>query len=337
MIRILRHTAKFNNNAFTTEIGSIVMRARHAQQQWAGASDELVDRVFQRVALEASTHRIDLAQHALHETGRGVLEDKVIKNLFAVENVFNSFKTWRAPTTTTTTTTTTYNNDSTIMSFTPFGVIAALCPVTNPTSTAMYKALLAIRTRNAVVVCPHPSARQCTIRAVRVIANAATKAGAPQDLVSVLDDVSKSNVQQIMANSDLIWATGGADMVESAQKIGVPALLGGPGNCAALIDELCNVDDAVASVLLSKSFDHGMICAAEQTIVVVDAVYDRVRSALQTQGAVVLSQSDARKLGAAMHADGNYMNKAMVGKSPLVRICCCCCCCCFRSHFFFPR
>lgn len=172
------------------------------------------------------------------------------------------------------------------MTATPYGVIAALCPVTNPTSTALYKALLALRTKNGIILCPHPNARVCTTLAANIVAAAAEKAGAPRNLIGVLSEPSKEGVAEVMRESDLVWATGGAEMVEAAKRSGRPSLLGGPGNAPALIDELANVENAVTSILLSKTFDNGMICAAEQTVVVVEEVFDSVVAMFKKQGVI---------------------------------------------------
>lgn len=192
----MRGLVRFRNftaGPSSVDLTELVARSRTAALIWRSAEESFVDKVFQKVALDASTHRIRLAQLAVEETGRGVFEDKVVKNLFATENPG---------------TTSLFGGDPTVMQGSPYGVIAALCPVTNPTSTALYKALLALRTRNAMIVCPHPSARVCTAEAVELVARAAVKAGAPENLISVMKDSSKAVTNQVMNQCDLVWATG---------------------------------------------------------------------------------------------------------------------------------
>jgi acetaldehyde dehydrogenase/alcohol dehydrogenase len=199
----------------------------------------------------------------------------------------------------------------------PLGLIAAITPVTNPTSTAIYKSLLALKTRNGVVVAPHPSAAACTAEAVRVVHDAAVRAGAPPGIISCLAKPSIELTQQLMDSPEinLIWATGGRKMVVAALHTGKPCIVGGEGNCPAIIDEKADIQTAVSSILLSKTFDHGMTCAAEQAVVVVEAVRQQVIDELRRRGAYVLNDTETGAVGAVLlEADLSGVNKQVVGK-----------------------
>lgn len=266
-------------------------------------SYEQYDQIFHDVAMEISRHRIELAKLAYEETGLGIFEDKAIKNLFASENVYHAFKNFRPKGST---------NNSVIKR--PYGIIAAVLPVTNPTSTAIYKTLLALRTGNAIILLPHPKATKCTERTYQYLSLAAKKANVPEDIISFVPTPSKDEVKQIMLGSDLVWATGGAMMCQAAYETHRPSLIGGPGNCPAYIDESANIELAVSAILQSKTFDNGIICATEQSVVVHKNVSEKVKSLFQRHGAYLLNKQEAKILSEFMQTQDG-LNKRIVGQS----------------------
>jgi acetaldehyde dehydrogenase/alcohol dehydrogenase len=284
-------------------LSEMLQNAQRAAFDLAAMPHEKIDKIFHDVSLKIGQQRVHLAASVVAETKRGVFEDKCIKNLFASENVYNAFKTWRPP-------------SSSIDILEPYGVIGALLPVTNPTSTAIYKTLMALRSRNAIILCPHPSAFNCTKETAMILSEAATLAGAPSSIIQVLSEPSKENVSTVMNACDLVWATGGADMVSVASSLGKPALVGGPGNAVAMIDDLADVDSAVSAILTSKTFDNGMICAAEQACVALSSVYDDVKNMFVQRGSLLLNEADAAKLVGLMRKDGGtHICKVVVGQS----------------------
>jgi len=288
-------------------VSSVISNARAAAHAFASFEFEEIDRIFRDVAMSLGRHRLELARHTVEETQRGVFEDKAIKNLFASENVFNAFKRWRPKE---------KMAGAIAMPMTPYGVIAAVLPVTNPTSTAIYKALMALRTKNAIILLPHPSASACTTRAAKLLALAAEEAGAPKNVITFIERPSHEDVVKVMQLCDLIWATGGAQMCQAAAQTGKPSLIGGPGNCPAFIDETADLEAAVSAVISSKTFDHGMVCATEQTLVVHRNIYEPVKEALVRHGACLLTNAEAKQLAQAMRADGGtHINKQMVGRN----------------------
>ena len=282
---------------------------RKQQQLYATYTQEQVDEIFRQAALAANNHRIPLAKMAVEETGMGIVEDKVIKNHFASEYIYNQ-----------------YRNDKTCgvieedLSFgiqkvaEPIGVVAAVIPTTNPTSTTIFKALLALKTRNAIIFSPHPRAKNSTIAAAKVILDAAVKAGAPEGIIRWIDAPSLAMTQTVMSSSDIILATGGPGMVKAAYSSGKPAIGVGAGNTPAIIDETAHIKMAVSSILLSKTFDNGVICASEQSIIVIDSVYDEVKKELSDRGAYLLSSEETEAVRKIILKNG-ALNADIVGQS----------------------
>ncbi|MGN0753277.1 MAG: aldehyde dehydrogenase family protein, partial [Aristaeellaceae bacterium] len=236
-----------------------IARTRKAQQVYAAYTQEQVDRIFLAAASAANKARIPLAKMAVEETGMGVVEDKVIKNNYAAEYIYNAYKDTR--------TCGVIEEDSAFgirRIAEPIGVIAAVIPTTNPTSTAIFKCLIALKTRNAIIISPHPRAKNCTIAAAKLVLEAAVAAGAPEDIINWIDVPSLEMTNTVMREADIILATGGPGMVKAAYSSGKPALGVGAGNTPAIIDDSADVQLAVNSIIHSKTFDNGMICASEQ-------------------------------------------------------------------------
>ena len=289
-------------------IAQLVKKVSEAQKKFATYSQEQVDEIFRRVALKASSMRIPLAKMAVEETGMGIAEDKVIKNHFASEYIYNKYKNVK--------TCGIIEEDTAnglIKYAEPIGVIAGVIPTTNPTSTAIFKSLISLKTRNGIIFSPHPRAKKCTIEAAKIVLEEAVKAGAPEGIIGWIDEPSLLRTQYLMQQADLILATGGPGMVKSAYSSGTPALGVGAGNTPAVIDETADIQMAVSSVLMSKTFDNGMICASEQSIVVVKDVYDSVKSELLKRGAYLLSESEKKKVSGFILKDGR-LNADIVGQ-----------------------
>ena len=287
-----------------------ISQVKSAQQTYARFTQEQVDHIFKQAALAANAARIPLAKLAVKETGMGVVEDKVIKNHFASEMIYNKYKAEK--------TCGIIESDDTFgfqRLAEPVGILAGIVPTTNPTSTAIFKALLALKTRNGIIFSPHPRAKQCTIEAARIVRNAAVEAGAPPNIIGWIDEPTVPLSQQLMQHADvkLILATGGPGMVKAAYSSGNPSLGVGAGNTPAVIDETAHVKMAVSSILLSKTFDNGMICASEQSVVVVDSVYEQVRKEFQERGAYLLNAEEREKVGNIILANGR-LNAAIVGQ-----------------------
>jgi len=292
------------------DLDSMVSRAKAAQRLYAGFDQERVDAVFRAAALAASAARIELAMDAVAETGMGIVEDKVIKNQFAAEYIYNKYKSMK--------TAGEIERDEAegiIRIAEPVGVIAGVVPTTNPTSTTNFKALIALKTRNAIVFSPHPRARKCTVKTARIILEAAVAAGAPAGIIGWLSDPSVEDSNRLMKHPDvsLILATGGPGMVKAAYSSGKPAIGVGAGNTPAVIDESADIEMAVSSIILSKTFDNGVICASEQSVVAVDAVYDAVRARFAAQGCLILDEADKAKLASVLVKDGR-INAEIVGQ-----------------------
>ena len=271
----------------------LIERAKKAQKIYATYTQEQVDAIFKAAATAADKARIPLARMAYEETGMGVLEDKIIKNHFASEYIYNKHKKAK--------TCGIIKEDKANgikIVAEPLGVIAGIVPTTNPTSTAIFKSLIALKTRNAIIFSPHPRATKSTIEAAKIVLEAAVKAGAPEDIIGWIDVPSIELSNQLMHHQDIacILATGGPGMVKAAYSSGNPALGVGPGNAAAVIDETADIQMAVSSILMSKTFDNGMICASEQSVVVVEKVYEEVKKEFIYRGAYLLSQADEKKM-----------------------------------------
>jgi len=291
-------------------IDALVKKVAAAQKKFAEYSQEQVDHIFRRVALKLSSLRIPLAKMAVEETGMGVVEDKVIKNHFASEYIYNKFKNTK-----TCGILEEDKENGLIKIAEPLGVIAGVVPTTNPTSTAIFKSLIALKTRNGIIFSPHPRAKKCTVETARIILEEAVKAGAPEDIIGWIDEPSILRTQYLMAHPDvdIILATGGPGMVKSAYSSGKPALGVGAGNTPALIDETADIQMAVSSILMSKTFDNGMICASEQSVTAVKDVYDAVKEEFVKRGAYILSVKEKEKLGKVIMIDGK-LNAAIVGQ-----------------------
>ena len=300
------------NNVLDEEkyIDDLVSKVSAAQKIFATYSQEQVDEIFKRVALKMSSLRIPLAQMAAEESRMGVMEDKVIKNHFAAEYIYNKYKNTK--------TCGVLEEDplNAIMKVgDPIGVIAGIIPTTNPTSTTIFKTLLALKTRNGIIFSPHPRAKKCTVETARIMLEEAVKAGAPKDIIGWIEHPSVTLSQYLMQHPkvDTILATGGPGMVKAAYTSGKPALGVGPGNVPAVIDETAEVKPAVSSVLISKTFDNGMICASEQSVVVVKDIYDAVKEEFITRGAYFLNEKEKKTLGKMLLENG-HVNADIVGQ-----------------------
>lgn len=293
----------------TNDLTDALTRCRAAQRRFAEYTQEQVDRIFLAAASAANRMRIPLAKLAVEETGMGVVEDKVIKNHFASEYIYNAYRDTK--------TCGVIEEDPAygIQKIAePIGVIAAVIPTTNPTSTAIFKALLCLKTRNGMILSPHPKATDCTIAAAKVVLEAAVAAGAPEDIIGWIDQPALELSNQLMREADLILATGGPGMVKAAYSSGKPALGVGPGNTPALIDDSADLLLAVSSVIHSKTFDNGMICASEQSVVVLDSIYDAVKAEFLRRGCYVLNAEEAEKLRGVILING-VLNAKIVGQT----------------------
>ena len=293
------------------DLESLINRVHQAQKIYADFSEEKVAAIFKAAASAADQARIDLAELAVRETGMGVMEDKVIKNHFAAEYIYNKHKNVK--------TCGIISQDKingVKIVAAPLGVIAGIIPTTNPTSTAIFKALICLKTRNGIIFSPHPRAKESTIAAAKIILDAAVKAGAPKDIIGWIDQPSVEMSQTLMTHPKIqaILATGGPGMVKAAYSSGKPALGVGPGNVPAIIDETADILQAVSSVLLSKTFDNGMICASEQSVIVVKEVYQEVKREFVARGAYLMNKSETQQLGKIILTDKG-VNPAIVGQS----------------------
>ncbi|WP_043997018.1 bifunctional acetaldehyde-CoA/alcohol dehydrogenase [Microcystis aeruginosa] len=292
------------------ELEELIQQVKKAQQQFANYSQEQVDLIFKKAALAANNARIPLAKMAVQETEMGVIEDKVIKNHFASEIIYNKYKHSK-----------TCGIIEEDKSFglqkiaEPVGILAGIVPTTNPTSTAIFKALIALKTRNGIIFSPHPRAKDCTIAAAKIVLEAAVKAGAPAGIIGWIDQPSVELSQALMQHPciNLILATGGPGMVKAAYSSGRPSLGVGAGNTPALIDETAHIKMAVSSIILSKTFDNGMICASEQSVIVVDSIYEEVRQEFIDRGAYLLSPEERQKVVGILLKDG-HINPDIVGQ-----------------------
>ena len=292
------------------ELTKRIEQLREAQKKFATFSQEQVDEIFRQAAMAANDNRIKLAKMAVEETGMGIVEDKVIKNHFAAEYIYNQYKDMK--------TCGVLEEDHTYgvtKVAEPIGVIAAIVPTTNPTSTAIFKTLIALKTRNSIIISPHPRAKNATIAAAKIVLDAAVKAGAPEGIIGWIDEPSVELSQNVMRESDIILATGGPAMVKAAYSSGRPALGVGAGNTPAIIDETAHIKMAVNSILLSKTFDNGVICASEQSLIVLDEVYDEVKKELSERGAYILKGEEIDKVRNIILNEKGGLNADMVGQS----------------------
>jgi len=281
---------------------------RAAQAEFAEFTQEKVDAIFKAAAIAANKARIPLAKMAVEETGMGVVEDKVIKNNYAAEYIYNAYKD--SKTCGIIETDTAYG---TMKVAEPIGVIAAVIPTTNPTSTAIFKTLIALKTRNAIIISPHPRAKKSTIEAARIVLEAAVAAGAPKNIIAWIDVPSLELTNTVMKESDIILATGGPGMVKSAYSSGKPALGVGAGNTPAIIDKSADILLAVNSVIHSKTFDNGMICASEQSVIVDKKIYDKVKKEFEFRGCYFLKDDEIDKVRKTIIING-ALNAKIVGQ-----------------------
>ncbi len=282
---------------------------RKAQEVFATYTQEQVDKIFYEAAKAANQQRIPLAKMAVEETGMGVVEDKVIKNNYAAEYIYNAYRYTK--------TCGVIEEDKaygTKKIAEPIGLIAAVIPTTNPTSTAIFKTLIALKTRNAIIISPHPRAKNCTIAAAKIVLDAAVKAGAPEGIISWIDVPSLELTNEVMRNSDTILATGGPGMVNAAYSSGKPALGVGAGNTPVIIDETADIKMAVSSIIHSKTFDNGMICASEQSVTVMEPIYKEVKKEFEVRGCYFLKKDEIEKVRKTILING-ALNAKIVGQS----------------------
>ncbi len=289
----------------------IVARVKAAQARYARYSQEQVDSIFKAAALAASSARIELSKLAVEETRMGVMEDKVIKNHFSAEYIYNRYKNDQTcgiveddPT----------NGFARVAE--PIGLITAVLPTTNPTSTAIFKGLLALKTRNGMVFSPHPRAKKCTALAVKILLDAAVKAGAPEDILACIEEPTLDSTGGLMKHQDinLILATGGPGMVKAAYSSGKPAIGVGAGNTPVIIDSTADLKMAVSSILMSKTFDNGVICASEQSVVITNKIYKEVMAEFQRRGAHILTKKEKDQLQEILVGKDGHINSKIVGQ-----------------------
>ena len=282
---------------------------REAQKKFSTYSQEQVDKIFFAAAMAANKQRIPLAKMAVAETGMGVVEDKVIKNHYAAEYIYNKYKTMK--------TCGVLEEDPAFgikKVADPIGLVAAVIPTTNPTSTAIFKTLISLKTRNAIIISPHPRAKNCTIEAAKIVLDAAVAAGAPEGIIGWIDVPSLELTNEVMKEADIILATGGPGMVKSAYSSGKPALGVGAGNTPVIIDDTADIRMAVNSIIHSKTFDNGMICASEQSVTVLDKVYKQVKDEFSYRGCYFLKSDEIEKVRKTIIING-ALNAKIVGQS----------------------
>ncbi len=286
-------------------------RVRSAQKEFSTYTQEQVDKIFFAAAMAANKARIPLAKMAVEETGMGVVEDKIIKNHYAAEYIYNAYKNTK-------TCGVIEENKAygTTKIAEPIGVIAAVIPTTNPTSTAIFKTLIALKTRNGIIISPHPRAKKSTAEAARIVLEAAVAAGAPEGIISWIDAPSLDMTNLVMKEADIILATGGPGMVKAAYSSGKPALGVGAGNTPAIIDESADILKAVNSIIHSKTFDNGMICASEQSCIVDKKIYNEVRKEFEYRGCYFLKGDEIDKVRKTIIINGS-LNAKIVGQKPV--------------------
>ena len=291
------------------KLESEIARVRNAQQKFATYTQEQVDKIFFACAVAANKARIPLAKFAVEETGMGVVEDKVIKNHYAAEYIYNAYKEVK---------TCGVIEEDPVYGITkvaePIGVIGAVIPTTNPTSTAIFKTLISLKTRNGCIISPHPRAKNSTIAAAKTVYEAAIAAGAPEGIISWIDVPNLEMTNLLMKEVDLILATGGPGMVKAAYSSGKPAIGVGAGNTPAIIDDTADLLLAVSSVIHSKTFDNGMICASEQSVIVLDKVYNAVKKEFAYRGCHILKEDELEKVRKTIIINGS-LNAKIVGQS----------------------
>ena len=292
-----------------TALSQAIYELKLAQREFATYPQGAVDKIFKAAATAANNARIPLAELAVKETGMGIVEDKVIKNHYASEYIYNAYRDTK-------TCGVIENNHSlgTVKIAEPLGIIAAIIPTTNPTSTAIFKALISLKTRNAMIITPHPRAKNCTVEAAKIVLNAAVSAGAPEGIIRWIDVPSLELTNMVMKESDMILATGGPSLVKAAYSSGKPALGVGAGNTPAIIDKSADIILAVNSIIHSKTFDNGMICASEQAVIVLNEIYEDVKKEFEKRGCYFLSPDEKEKVSKTLIVNGS-INPQIVGKS----------------------
>ncbi len=293
------------------QLAEAIARVREAQKLFATYTQEQVDKIFLAASGAANKARVSLAKMAVEETGMGIVEDKVIKNHYAAEYIYNAYKDVK--------TCGVIEEDKAYgirKIAEPIGVIAAVIPTTNPTSTAIFKTLLALKTRNGIIISPHPRAKNCTIAAAKLVLEAAVAAGAPEGIFAWIDVPSLEMTNMVMKEADIILATGGPGMVKAAYSSGKPALGVGAGNTPAIIDDSADIVLAVNSIIHSKTFDNGMICASEQSVIVLDRVYDAVKAEFAARGCYFLNPEETEKVRKTILING-ALNAKIVGQKPV--------------------
>ncbi len=290
-------------------LSALISRVRAAQEKFAKYSQEEVDKIFFAAAMAANQARLPLAKMAVAETGMGIVEDKVIKNHYAAEYIYNAYKDTK--------TCGVIEEDKAYgvqKIAEPIGLIAAVIPTTNPTSTAIFKTLISLKTRNGIIISPHPRAKGSTVAAAKIVLEAAVKAGAPEDIIGWIDIPSLEMTNMIMKEADIILATGGPGMVKAAYSSGKPALGVGAGNTPAIIDSSADILLAVNSIIHSKTFDNGMICASEQSVIVLEDVYKKVKEEFSYRGCYFLKADEIEKVRKTILING-ALNAKIVGQS----------------------
>lgn len=291
------------------ELEKAIARVRAAQKIFSTYTQEQVDKIFLAAASAANKQRLPLAKMAVEETGMGIVEDKVIKNNYAAEHIYNAYRNTK--------TCGIIEEDKAYgmkKIAEPIGVVAAVIPTTNPTSTAIFKTLISLKTRNGIIISPHPRAKGCTIAAAKVVLEAAVAAGAPEDIIAWVDIPSLEMTNMVMKEADIILATGGPGMVKAAYSSGKPALGVGAGNTPAIIDDTADILLAVNSIIHSKTFDNGMICASEQSVIVLDSIYAKVKKEFADRGCYFLNKAETEKVRKTILVNG-ALNAKIVGQS----------------------
>lgn len=306
----MEENTNFNDINNVEKLKEALKAVKAAQEKFSTYTQKQVDEIFFKVAMAANQKRIELAKMAFEETKMGVLEDKVIKNHFASEYIYNKYKNTK---------TCGVLEEDAAFGFKkiaePIGVIAAIIPTTNPTSTVIFKTLISLKTRNGVIISPHPRAKKSTIAAAKIVLEAAIKAGAPENIISWISEPSLELTNMLMREADTILATGGPGMVKAAYSSGKPALGVGAGNTPALIDESADIKMAVMSIIHSKTFDNGLICSSEQSCVVNKKIYDEVKSEFELRGCYFLKKDEIEKLRQTILING-ALNANIVGQTP---------------------
>ncbi|PJI10094.1 MULTISPECIES: bifunctional acetaldehyde-CoA/alcohol dehydrogenase [Clostridium] len=293
----------------TKELDETFELVQKAQKEFSYYSQEKVDEIFRNAAMAAIDARIELAKAAVKETGMGLVEDKVIKNHFAGEYIYNRYKDEK------TCGVIEKNEPYGITKIAePIGVVAAIIPVTNPTSTAIFKSLISLKTRNGILFSPHPRAKKSTILAAKIILDAAVKSGAPENIIGWIDNPTIELTQYLMQKADITLATGGPSLVKSAYSSGKPAIGVGPGNTPVIIDDSANIKMAVSSIILSKTYDNGVICASEQSVIVLKSIYNSVRAEFEKRGAYIIKKDEMDNMRQLIFKDGR-INPKIVGQS----------------------